>query len=83
MDSTNGQERPRPSDWIPQTITLRLEPHGGTRTIPRPKTAGQLLQALGRLEETALVIRDGSLLTPDRAILPGDTITVRSVISLG
>ena len=35
------------------------------------------------MEETALVIRDGELLTIDRHISAGDTITVQSVVSVG
>ncbi len=65
------------------TITLTRQPTGGTEVIPRPKTVRQLLDRLGFLEETALVIRDGTLLTPDLAILPDDHITVRSITSRG
>lgn len=65
------------------TITLVLQPSGRTSIIPRPKTVHQLLDRLGYLEETALVIRNGRLLTPDLAILPDETITVRSIISHG
>ena len=67
----------------PATITLVLEPTGGTREIPRPKTVTQLLNKLGIRQGTALVIRDGELLTPDRRIETGDTVTVRSVVSRG
>ena len=81
----SGQSRKEqpPRRWPEQTILLTLEPRGGTRAVPRPKTAGQLLASLGMLEETALVIRDGALLTPDRAIQAGDAITVRTVVSMG
>ncbi len=65
------------------TITLTMQPTGGTKTVPRPKTVRQLLDRLGFLEETALVIRDGSLLTPDLSIQPDDHITVRSIVSRG
>ena len=65
------------------TITLTMQPTGGTKIVPRPKTVRQLLDRLGLLEETALVIRDGSLLTPDLGIQPGDHITVRSITSRG
>lgn len=67
----------------PQTITLTLEPDGGERTIERPKTAAQLLNRLKVRQGTALVIRDGELLTPDRRIEPGDAVTVREVVSRG
>ena len=65
------------------SITLLLQPGGQERTLPRPKTVLQLLGRLGIRRGTALVIRDGVLLTPDRAILPGDHITVRVVTSSG
>lgn len=71
------------SERAQATITLVLEPAGGTRTMPRPKTARQLLEKLDIRQTTALVIRDGELLTPDRRIDAGDTITVRSVVSRG
>ena len=65
------------------TITLELQPEGRVSTIPRPKTVRQLLDRLGFLEETALVIREGCLLTPDLAIQPDDRIIVRAVTSRG
>lgn len=66
-----------------QTIRLTLEPDGKTLEFPRPKTALQLLHALGLEEETALVARQGKLLTPDRQIWPEDEIWVRIVASKG
>ena len=65
------------------TITLEMQPDGHISTIERPKTVRQLLDRLGYLEETALVIRDGTLLTPDLAIQPNDSIIVRQVTSRG
>lgn len=65
------------------TITLELQPEGRICTMERPKTVRQLLDRLDLLEETALVIRDGTLLTPDLAIRPGDSIIVRQVTSRG
>ena len=70
---------PRP----PATITVVLEPTGGTREIPRPKTVTQLCNRLEIRQGTALIIREGELLTPDRHIEIGDVITVRSVVSRG
>lgn len=66
-----------------RTIQLTIEPGGGTRLFPRVKTARQLLEKLNILEETALVARDGKLLTPDRQIWPDDAILVRLVGSRG
>ena len=71
------------TDHPPATITLVLEPVGGARTMPRPKTVTQLLGLLGIRKGQALVIRDGELLTPDRRIDPGDAIIVRTVVSSG
>ncbi len=51
--------------------------------MPRPKTVSQLLARLGIRQGTALVIREGELLTPDRRIENGETIIVRSVVSQG
>ena len=71
------------TDRAPATITLVLEPEGKTAAFPRPKTVTQLLNKLGVKQCTALVIREGELLTPDRRIEIGDTITVRGVVSRG
>ena len=70
-------------DYFSPAITVILEPTGGTREVPRPKTVTQLLNRLAIRQGTALVIRDGELLTPDRRIEIGDVITVRSVVSRG
>lgn len=64
-------------------IYLTVEPGGRMRVNPRPKTARQVLESLGLQEESALVAREGQLLTPDRQILPGDRILVRVVGSRG
>lgn len=64
-------------------ITLELVPPGKIINFPRYKTVRQLLHALDLMEETALVARDGKLLTPDRHIWPNDHILVRVVASRG
>lgn len=64
-------------------ITVLLQPGDRQITMPRPKTVQQLLRKLEIKRCTALVIRDGILLTEDRAILPGDSITIRLVTSSG
>ena len=51
--------------------------------MPRPKTVRQLLERLSLRQDAALVIREGGLLTPDRRIEIGDSITVRIVTSSG
>lgn len=64
-------------------ILARIEPPGRWLSLPRPKTARQLLEALGLEEESALVVRAGKLLTPDRHIWPDEEIYVRVVASRG
>lgn len=64
-------------------ITITIVPDERPRKFPRPKTARQLLSALGLDEERALVARKGKLLTPDCQIWPGDEIWVRPVGAKG
>ena len=64
-------------------VTVLVQPEEKHLSMPRPKTSRQLLAALGLAEETALVARDGQLLTPDRRIWPGDQVLVRKVASSG
>ena len=70
-------------DWTPASITVHLQPQGKELSLPRPKTVLQLLNTLGIRRGTALVIRDNGLLTPDREVLPNDTLIVRVVTSSG
>ncbi|MEG2172117.1 MAG: hypothetical protein RRY29_02515 [Desulfovibrionaceae bacterium] len=77
---------PPPKDaqpFAPATVTVLLQPQEKTLVLKRPKTARQLLAALDLREETALVAREGELLTPDRRIYTGDTLLVRKVVSSG
>lgn len=64
-------------------ITLLLQPEGREFEFPRPKTVLQLLRKLDIRRGTALVIRNGGLLTEDCRIFPGEHITVRIVTSSG
>lgn len=64
-------------------VTVLLQPDEVEISLPRPKTARQLLAALGLEEESALVARAGELLTPDRRIWPGESLLVRVVASRG
>ncbi len=64
-------------------ITVLLQPEEKTFDMERPKTARQLLEKLGLREETALVARNGQLLTPDVRIYRGDSLLVRKVTSSG
>jgi len=71
------------SHYVPATVSVFLQPEDKELTLPRPKNAQQLLKALGLRPCTALVAREGELLTPDRAIYSGDRLLVRKVISSG
>ena len=64
-------------------VAVLVQPEEKHLSMPRPKTSRQLLAALGLVEETALVAREGQLLTPDRHIWPGDNLLVRKVASSG
>lgn len=72
-----------PHTWIPATVTVLVQPGNQRLVMPRPKTALQLLEALHLREETALVARNGELLTPDRRIFANDELLVRKVTSAG
>ncbi len=65
------------------TVTVLLQPEEKILELPNPKTARQLLAALQLREETALVAREGELLTPDRRLYAGDSLLVRKVTSSG
>ena len=69
--------------FTPAEITVILQPEEKSFAMPRPKSALMLLRKLNIRPGTALVIREQSLLTPDREILPNDVITVRIVTSSG
>lgn len=64
-------------------VTVLLQPEDSLLSLPRPKTARQLLASLDIAEECALAARDGELLTPDRRIWPDDRLLVRKVASAG
>ena len=75
------------SGWIKRPprppVRVLLQPEEREIEIPKAKTARAVLTALGLRECTALVARDGELLTPDRAVAPGDRLLVRKVTSSG
>ena len=64
-------------------VTVLVQPEENRLSLPRPKTARQLLEALDLAEESALVARQDELLTPDRRIWPDDDLLVRKVASSG
>ena len=65
------------------TVSVFVQPEDKELVLPRPKNAQQLLNVLGLRSCTALVAREGELLTPDRAIYPDDRLLVRKVTSSG
>lgn len=67
----------------PPTITVHIQPEDDIREMPRVKNVMQLLVKLDIRPGTALVARDGELLTPDREVKPGDRLLVRKVTSRG
>lgn len=64
-------------------ITVRLEPEGRELQFAKLNTVLQLLHRLNLGLCSALIIRDGELLTQDRRLASGDTVTVRRVKSRG
>lgn len=72
-----------PKSCAPPEITVLLQPEDREISLLRPKTVLQLLRKLDIRRGTALVIREGALLTEDRQILPGERIIVRRVTSSG
>ncbi len=87
---TNVQKNPNATEIDPvtgfrrpPTISVHLQPEEKIFEMPRVKSAGQLLKKLGFRPATALVVRDGELLTPDRPINHGDHVLVRGITSRG
>lgn len=69
--------------WQGRRIRIWLEPPGKWLSLPWSKTVAQLLKALNLREETAIIARNGKLLTPDRQIWSNDELLVRIVASRG
>jgi len=64
-------------------VTVFIEATGESLEFRRLNTVIQLLGKLGVTSTEVLVIRDGELLTPDRAIGHTGEIRVRHVVSRG
>ncbi|MCR4666259.1 MAG: hypothetical protein K5657_03085 [Desulfovibrio sp.] len=64
-------------------LYILLQPEEKYFSLPRVKTVWQLLKKLALPEESALVIRNGTLLTPDLHLQANDEIIVRKVSSRG
>ena len=72
-------------DWVPSTLHVLLQPEERELDLPRAsaKNVARLLAALNLRQGTAIVARDGVLLTPDVPLYPGQTVLVRKVMSSG
>ena len=67
------------------TVTVQPQPGRSEFELPRAraKNVARLLEELGLRQGTAIVARDGILLTPDVPLYPGQTLLVRKVMSSG
>ena len=67
------------------TVPVQLQPGRSEFELPRAraKNVARLLEELGLRQGTAIVARDGILLTPDVPLYPGQTLLVRKVMSSG
>ena len=67
------------------TVTVQLQPGRSEFELPRAraKNVARLLEELGLRQGTAIVARDGILLTPEVPLYPGQTLLVRKVMSSG
>lgn len=64
-------------------MQVRLEPQGKLLTIAGRRRVGDLVQSLGILSGTVMVIRGDELLTDDEFVNDDDAIELRAVISGG
>ena len=66
-------------------INVILQPGEVRLILPRAraKNVARLLETLNLRMGTAIVARDGVLLTPDVSLYPGQTLLVRKVMSSG
>jgi sulfur carrier protein len=64
-------------------MLVRLEPQGKEVTIAGRRRVGELVQSLGILAGTVMVIRGDELLTDDEFVDETDVIELRAVISGG
>ena len=69
--------------FTPPTMQVRLEPQGKQLTISGRRRVGELVQSLGILAGTVMVIRGDELLTDDDMVEDADAIELRAVISGG
>ena len=67
------------------TVTVQLQPGRSEFELPRAraKNVARLLEELGLRQGTAIVARDGILLTPDVPLYPVQRLLLRNVMSRG
>lgn len=77
--------RSNPEEPHGSTIDVLLQPEESRLSLPRAKAknVARLLEALNLRQGTAIVARDGVLLTPDVPLYPGQKLLVRKVMSSG
>jgi sulfur carrier protein len=73
----------RPFQPHPSAMQIRLEPQGKQLTISGRRRVGELVQSLGIIAGTVMVIRGDELLTDDEFVDDTDSIEMRAVISGG
>lgn len=64
-------------------MQVRLEPQGKQLTISGRRRVGDLVQSLGIVAGTVMVIRGDELLTDDEFVADDETVELRAVISGG
>ena len=67
----------------PLAMQVRLEPQGKQLTISGRRRVGDLVQSLGIVAGTVMVIRGDELLTDDEFVADDETVELRAVISGG
>jgi sulfur carrier protein len=64
-------------------MQILLEPQGKRVTLAGRRRVGDLVQALGLIPGTVMVIRGEDLLTDDEMVEDADVVELRAVISGG
>ena len=64
-------------------MTIHLQPQGKVVSLPGRRRVGDVVQSLGLIAGTVLVIRGDELLTDDEFLEADDQVEVRAVISGG
>jgi sulfur carrier protein len=67
----------------PTSMTIHLQPQGKVVSLSGRRRVGDVVQSLGLVTGTVLVIRGNELLTDDEFLEHDDQVEVRAVISGG